>query len=131
MDAQLAGFDSANDLAKQLITLGTGILALSITFIKDILKFNSQAVTRPLKFAWVSYLLSICFGIWTMMAITGSKFQIADNPGKSVTYGTNISVPAFLQILGFLFGTILLILYGAKMLRASVESAEISKTDSK
>jgi hypothetical protein len=38
----LAGFDSANELAKHLITLATGILALSITFIKTSRKISSR-----------------------------------------------------------------------------------------
>jgi len=50
MDA-LAGFDSANELATQLITLATGILALSITFIKDVLNPGGPIVTWPLKTA--------------------------------------------------------------------------------
>lgn len=44
MDVSLAGFQSANDLAKQLITLATGILALSITFTKDILKDRVRVI---------------------------------------------------------------------------------------
>jgi hypothetical protein len=115
MDA-MAGFASANDLAKQLITLATGILALSITFIKDVLK-NNGLVTWPLKTAWFIYLLSVVCGLWSMMAITGSIFAMAPNSTQSVTYGTNIAVPAFLQILAFLIATVFLIVYGAKMLR--------------
>lgn len=89
MDA-LGGFASANDLAKQLITLATGILALSITFIKDVLKNNGQVITWPLKSAWVLYLFSMVSGIWEMMAITGSIFAIASNSTQPSTYGTNV-----------------------------------------
>ena len=121
MDASLAGFQSANDLAKQLITLATGSLALSITFTKDILKTNVPVVTWPLKIAWVAWLLSVCFGIWTMMALTGMVFKITGNPeaSKAVTYAANISIPALLQIVMFVLGIALLILHGAKMLRAT------------
>ncbi len=119
MNDSLAGFEYAQTLVTQLITLATGIIALSITFVKDILKNNAQAVTWPLMSAWIAYLLSICFGILTMMALTGSVFAITENPGasNSVTYGPNIGRPALAQILTFLMGTILLIVYGAKMLR--------------
>ncbi len=121
MDASLAGFQSANDLAKQLITLATGSLALSITFTKDILKTNVPVVTWPLKIAWVAWLLSVCFGIWTMMALTGRVFEITGNSeaSKSVGYATNVSIPALLQIVMFVLGIALLILHGAKMLRAT------------
>jgi hypothetical protein len=133
MDVSLAGFQSANELAKQLITLSTGILALSITFTKDILKNRGQVVTWPLKSAWIAYLLSVCFGIWTMMALTGMIFKITEHPGayKSVSYGTSISIPAFLQILAFVLGTILLIVYGAKMLKFNSESAGLLENTQK
>ena len=115
MDA-LSGFASANDLAKQLITLATGILALSITFIKDVLKNNGPVITRPLKWAWFLYLFSVIFGIWEMMAITGSLFLLVPSPTPTTLYGSNVRIPALLQILTFLLATIFLIVYGAKML---------------
>ncbi|MGZ5437551.1 MAG: hypothetical protein ACXWID_19590 [Pyrinomonadaceae bacterium] len=111
----LAGFSSANELATQLITLATGILALSITFIKDVLNPNGQIITWPLKTAWIAYLLSVIFGMWTMMAITGSIFRAVANPSQPMTYEANIAIPALLQILTFVLATILLIVYGAKM----------------
>jgi hypothetical protein len=131
MDVSLAGFNSANELAKQLITLATGILALSITFIRDILKNNAHVVIWPLTCAWVSYLLSVCFGIWTMMAITGTIFEATQNPTNSATYEMNISVPALLQILAFIIGTILLIVYGAKMLRVRTEPVVVPENTQK
>jgi ABC-type dipeptide/oligopeptide/nickel transport system permease component len=128
MDVSLAGFQSATDLAKQLISLATGSLALSITFAKDIVKTNVPVVTWPLKIAWIAWLLSICFGIWTMMAVTGMLFKIAENAdaSKTVTYAANVSIPAFLQILMFLLGIALLILHGAKMLRVKTDSTRRS-----
>jgi hypothetical protein len=115
MDA-LGGFASANDLAKQLITLATGILALSITFIKDVLKNNGPVITRPLKWAWSLYLFSVVFGIWEMMAITGSIFQFVPSLTPTTQYGINVQIPGLLQVLTFLLATIFLIVYGAKML---------------
>lgn len=133
MDVSLAGFQSANDLAKQLITLATGILALSITFTKDILKDRVRVVTWPLKSAWIAYLLSVCFGIWTMMALTGMTFEVTKHPEdyKSVSYGTSISIPSSLQILAFVLGTLFLIVYGAKMLHLRAEPTDISGTTQK
>lgn len=133
MDGSLAGFQSTNDLAKQLITLSTGSLALSITFTKDIIKSAVPVVTWPLKIAWVAWLLSVCFGIWTMMAVTGMVFKITEKTGvsESVTYGENVSIPALLQILMFVVGIVLLIVHGAKMLRVTSESNAQSETPHK
>lgn len=122
MDLPLAGFQSATDLVKQLITLATGSLALSITFTKDIIKTNVPVVTWPLKIAWVSWLASVCFGIWTMMALTGMIFRItaSSGPAMPVTYAANVSIPALLQIVTFILGIALLIVHGAKMLRIKI-----------
>ncbi|HXQ69593.1 MAG TPA: hypothetical protein VN844_03870 [Pyrinomonadaceae bacterium] len=133
MDSSLAGFQSANELAKQLITLATGILALSITFTKEAVRSSGLIVTWPLKLAWIAWLLSVCFGIWTMMALTGMIFKITENVDalKPVTYGTSIRIPASLQILMFLLGIALLIVHGARMLRVKPEAipqTEITQT---
>ena len=74
MDDMLAGYKNANDLCIQLISLATGILVLSITFINDVLKRNPP--TWPLKISWGCFLISIVFGIGMMMAVTGTIFQI-------------------------------------------------------
>lgn len=124
MDSSLAGFQSANELAKQLITLATGVLALSITFTKEALRSNGLIVTWPLKWAWIAWLLSVCFGIWTMMALTGMIFKVTENVDafESVTYGTSIGIPASLQIFMFVLGIALLIFHGARMLRVKPEA---------
>jgi hypothetical protein len=129
MDAA-TGYASATDLAKQLITLATGILALSITFMKDVLK-DKGVVKWPLATAWVVYLLSIIFGMWAMMAITGSLFALpaasaqpasaVQTAAETLTYGPNVIRPALAQIGTFLLATCFLIFYGARMLRQSQE----------
>lgn len=110
----LEGFKSANDLTIQLITLATGVLALSITFMRE--AFKADRPTWALKCSWVMLLLSVCFGIWTMMAITGSLFQITQHPEqfKNASYGSNIYVPSAIQILTFVTGIISLIIYSVR-----------------
>ena len=58
-----------------------------------------------------------------MMAVTGTIFDIKANPEayRNVTYGTNISRPALVQIVAFLLGTVFLIVYGAKALHVRSE----------
>jgi len=110
----LEAYKSASDLAKQLITLSTGILALSITFTKDIVKGLPAKPARLLKFSWVVHLLSICCGIWSLMALTGMVFKVSQQGASSVQedpYGSG-TLPAFLQIALFVLGTALIIGYG-------------------
>lgn len=118
--ARLVGkmaFDLAGDLAKQLITLSTAVLTLSITFTKDIVKEPSKGPLHLLKLSWLVYLLSICCGIWTMMALTGTLMpRNSPATGPALTFGSNVRIPAGLQILAFIVATVLIIIYGVKVL---------------
>jgi len=108
-------FEFASDASKQLITLSTGILALSVTFIKDIVKAPTKAVWT-LKAAWVTYICSIAFGAWTSFALTGTLAAESFRPSN--IYDFNIRVPAALQVVTFLVATIFIVVYGARELTA-------------
>jgi hypothetical protein len=113
------GYKAGNELVKQLITLATGILALSITFTKDVLKLIPKA-TLSLKVAWLLYLLSIICGIWAMMAFTGMIVGVAidglTDTVKNDRYGSSV-VPLSAQILSFVIATASLIRFGFKSLK--------------
>lgn len=113
----LAAYTSAKDLTIQLITLATGILALSITFMRDVIKSDIPA--WPLKGAWIILLMSVCFGVWTLMGITGSIFDVTTSPKelKATSYGLNIIIPSAFQITSFVTAIILLIFYGARTMK--------------
>lgn len=121
------GIQSAQALAQQLITLSTGILALTITFTKDIVKVAPNSPMWILKLAWVSYLLCICFGIWALSALTGTLAPSSPGIAPSLTIGFNSRFPAGLQVIAFIIGVILIIIYGAVSLRKQVP--KISDTD--
>ncbi|HYX71126.1 MAG TPA: hypothetical protein VE732_00020, partial [Nitrososphaera sp.] len=75
--------------------------------------------TLPLKLGWFAYLLSICFGMWAMMSLTGMIFKVSVEGVTSVQanpYGSSV-LPSFLQILTFGLGTVFIIWYGIKALR--------------
>src|ERR1022692_1741891 len=65
-------FDFAADLTKQPTTLATGTIALTITFSKDFLQKTPASARLWALWAWGVLLASVVFGIWTMMALTGS-----------------------------------------------------------
>lgn len=114
----LTAYKFANDLTIQLITLASGILALSITFMRDVVKSNSP--TWALKGAWIILLLSVCCGIWTLMGITGDIFRITTGPEelRPSSYGPNIIIPSAFQITSFVTAIILLIIYGARTIKS-------------
>src|SRR5690242_15711220 len=112
MDRVQLGFNFAKDLATQLITLSTGLLALSATFTKDIFNKRPSSSERFLKTAWVSLVVSIVFGVWTFSALTGTLMPVGPSNMPSLVsgFGGNVRVPAALQVATFLIGTVVLLL---------------------
>lgn len=119
MDESLKkAFDFAADLAKQLITLATGIVTITITFSKDFLSQPPTPVEKTLAmFAWFAFLFSIVCGILTLMALTGTLDQRPGTACPISIQGSNVRIPARLQILSFLAGLILTIAFAAIVCR--------------
>jgi hypothetical protein len=104
-------FDFAADSTKQLIGLSTGIVALTITFAKDILGGLGPWLRVTLAIAWLIYLLSILFGSWALLALTGTLEPKGKEDKKPASIrGPNVTIPSFLQILTFLLSTLLIII---------------------
>jgi hypothetical protein len=73
MDESLKkAFDFAADVTKQLITLSTGIVGATITFFNFLSTDVPDSTRRRLFYAWCAYFMAIVFGIWTLLALTGS-----------------------------------------------------------
>lgn len=105
-------FESVRDTAKQLITLATGIIALTVTFSNDFLKATTTG-RWMVHGAWYLLLLSAAAGVWVLMAVTGalgSKRQLSHTD----TFKSNITLPAILQILTFGLGLLLAVIFGAR-----------------
>lgn len=105
-------FDFAADSSKQLITLSTGIVALTITFAKDILGGLGTGLRWMVALSWLGYLLSMLFGSWTLLALTGTlEPQTAEDRNKEATIrGSNVTIPTLGQIGSFLLSTLLIII---------------------
>lgn len=115
MDPQVQlAFQFASDLSKQLLTLSTGILALTLTFTKDVLRDRSPS--SLLRWTWTGYVLTIVFGIWHLMALTGqlAPTSTSGSPAAPVGIDAGARLPAALQILAFVTATIGLIVYVAR-----------------
>lgn len=73
IDERLAkAFDFSQDSAKQLITLSTGVLALTITFYKDFAPQAGHGSKTLMTFGWLAFLLSILCGVVHLFALTGA-----------------------------------------------------------
>ncbi len=125
MDEQIKlAFEFASDLDKQLITLSTGILALTITFTKDILGGIHLKHIWLLLTSWIFFLFDIIFGIWCLMALTGTLAPVdGSNLNVGLTLGSNVRLPSALQILTFVVGVALIIAYGILSLSKKKKAA--------
>ena len=119
------GFQFARDLANQLITLSTGILLLTITFMKDVLKIIPPKGVRALRIAWAIYLSSVIFGIWTIMALTGTLLD--EESCKVIAF--NVRFPSTLQIFSFLIATFLIIRFGYSSLKSLADRMSATSTE--
>lgn len=112
-DRTKAAFDSIRDSTKQMITLATGVLALTVTFAKD---FIGQAHwgRELVHFAWYAFLLSAAAGVWVLLAVSGSLGNGADALTHRDAYGLNIRLPALVQVLSFATGLALAVVFGTR-----------------
>jgi hypothetical protein len=136
-------FDFAAEVTKQLITLSTAIITITITFSKDLIIFADNSAKNYLLWAWILYIATVLFGIWTLLALTGSlqpikkeSTNIQSQPEPQTTKNanpapeqavetdcsinsSNIRLPSILQILCFIVALSFTIVYGYKSLNNS------------
>ena len=110
--ATAKAFDFAQDVTKQVLTLATGIIALTITFFKDFANNASYAAEFVMGCSWIAYLISVILGIWTLMALTGTLQPLRPANAQLSIQGKNVRLPAFLQLVSFLIALILSVCAG-------------------
>lgn len=112
MDRIEKAFDFAQETTKQVITLSTGIIALSVTLLKDVFAESASAFQGALLVAaWVAYLISIIAGIATLQSLTGNLERTTS--GTPSVYSTGIRIVSGVQLVLFLIGTALMVWFGA------------------
>jgi hypothetical protein len=108
MDREEKAFDFAQDIVKQIVTLSTAIITLTVTFLKDVLPKGTD--TGLLELAWFGYLVSIFFGLITLMAMTG---RLTDSTGD--INGGMIRLLAVMQIGIFFVALGLTLFFGTEV----------------
>lgn len=108
-------YQFASDLSELFIAVAAGILALTISFAKEILKAPTKKQVSLLSSAWILYLVSILTGFWSLMALTGS---LADLTKPLLRIDFNARFPVGLQIISFTLATFLLMRCGRAALLA-------------
>jgi len=97
MDYHEKAFEYAGETVRQVLTLATGVIALTVTFAKDIIEPGSCALPW-MKWGWALFGTSIFFGILTLMAIAGQLNDAAKNNTTPDMYAPNIKIFANCQI---------------------------------
>ncbi len=111
-ERQKKAIELAGDTTKQILTLSTGIVFLTISFKKDFVADNANSgfALRLLIFAWFLYLCSILSGIFVLLFITGEVGR-QDNEVPSI-YNPKIRYSHFIQLTTFFIATFLIIIFG-------------------
>jgi hypothetical protein len=108
-------FDFSADLTKQLITLATGIITITITFSHDFVKDPAAAPKGLAYTAWYFFLASIFFGIMTLSALTGN-LDAKDKTAEPTIFKGNIIIFSVPQFLTFFAGLLYTILFARRTL---------------
>ena len=85
---------------------------MTITFSKNFAGTDAPPGARVMiSWSWVLYILAVSFGVWSMMALTGSLSQAQSDINRA-----NIRLPAVLQIVCFVVGLVLTVWAGVRAL---------------
>lgn len=111
MDRTERAFQVVTETVKQIITLSTGVLALTITFSKELLQpITDHNLKMILALGWLCYIFAIVAGVSTLQFIAG---EISKEDTPSINR-LAVRLPAIVMILFFWAGTVLTVLYGWK-----------------
>ena len=139
---QKKAFDFAADLTKQLITLSTAIITLTVTFSKDIIGRIDSSNRYLLLLSWIVFIISILLGLLTLMALTGNldpieknekqsdgtKKKIKPNPILTIT-SSNVTGTGQWQVWSFLIAISITCLYGYKASSNDANKNDTHKND--
>jgi len=126
-EEQKKAFDFASDVIKQLITLATGIIAITITFSKDIVGASMLTDSLAIFISWGLFILSVFFGILALLALTGTLDPISpsDPPLVPSVNAKSIKLYTSIQILTFILGLVCTVIFGI----ASIRNAKLDMSD--
>ena len=124
MDFEEKAIEFAQEQTKQFISLASAIPALMITFSKDFVSPLAPTVKNFAFYSWGFFLMSVFFGLLTLMALTGAlanraAAQIQASAEKSTfskipLIPSNARVYAAIQVITFFIGLVLVVIFGWK-----------------
>lgn len=123
----IEGLKATSEVAKQLITLSTGLIAITVTFLEKIVfpvATGARVVPWTMFVAWLLFGLAVVTGVMTLLGVTGTLDAIdrqlnglstSDEQQAAIAgqaYGRNIVNWSLSMILLFLAGVAFTIVTG-------------------
>jgi uncharacterized membrane protein len=105
-------FDTVTEITKQVLVLATGIIALSITFVKDFATHASSGAKDVLAWSWGVYVVSIICGFLTLMASAGVQQEAGEKSTEPTINSGNLRLMGALQLGSFSIAIILTVIAG-------------------
>lgn len=118
-------FDFCADVAKQLITLATGIIVITITFSKDFIIHVNDSAKLWAYWAWFVYLASIVLGMLTLLALTAELEPRKPSTNTPTIRGAAATYSG-LQIILFGVAISLTILFGIIAIKNPVTKTKVT-----
>lgn len=110
-DQTKQAFTSAGDWAKQILTLSTGIVTLTVAFADKIFGDLSDGERWTLWISWGLYVGSIVGGVCLLSTLTGTLSRTA-NVQASHVYAANNRLFAGMQLVFFVLATVAIVIFG-------------------
>lgn len=123
-EIQLKAFDTVLEWSKLLVTIASGTLVLSATFVKDIIGGRATKWDM-LWWSWLAFLVSLGFGIGVVGALS-AQLNRGDTRNLDV-FGGSIRFTATVQVLAFGAGLALFAWFAYVNLPATALPPPLSK----
>ena len=114
-------FSFAQDTSKQVLVVATGIITITVALLGDIKAKLPSAAFADLHVAWVLDAVSVGFGVFTLMALTGRiargtslSASAATAPPSDPLYAWSVRILFLFQLLTFLVALFFTIAFGIR-----------------
>ena len=125
MDDQLKeAIGLAAEISKQLITLSTGMLVITITFASSIARHVTPKNRRILIASWFVFLATIVVALWHLSALTGNLLRRPIDPSLDSALS-----PALIQLVVFVSGILLFVIFALRTERRDQPPREQLRDD--
>jgi hypothetical protein len=126
-DYEVMLMDSSRDLIKQMISLSTIILGITLTFWKETPAEIPQRWRWTLPAAWLLFFISVVAGVIAFMLHTGSLYDAIHHPEiiqkRGKLMDPLVQVSAGIMQIAFVLGTLLVMNYGRLAFRARMRGS--------